>query len=154
MIAHQQIFSYANYLGRSRHTCTERSHGLCRAGGSICTSSYTGGIVRLVKIHHRMMGHGWARPPLPPAAVVYRGLCFRLVSGVLLAHLLVASGVRGELPGQCLLWGPLVVCPCLSVGASSVLLPLPSPGCAPAKAPIPSVPHTWGSHHQGRKNQE
>lgn len=106
MIAHQQTLSSANYLGRSRHTRTERSHGLCRAGCSICTSSYTGGIVRLVKIHHQMMGHGWVRPPLPPATVVYRGLCVRLVSGVLLALLLVAPGVGEECLGQHLLGSP------------------------------------------------
>lgn len=113
MVAHQQVFGYANYLGRSRHTRTERSHRLCRAGGSICTSSYTGGIVRLVKIHHQMMGHSWVRPPLLPAAAVYRGLCVRLVSGVLLALLLVASGVMQGAPGSASALGSPVCLPLL-----------------------------------------
>lgn len=29
MIAHQQILSYANYLGRSRHTHVQRGHMGC-----------------------------------------------------------------------------------------------------------------------------
>lgn len=58
------------------------------------------------------MGHSWVRPPLPPAAAVSRGLCVRLVSGVLLAVPPVVPGGWRE-PGSASALGPLLICPCL-----------------------------------------
>lgn len=94
MIAHQRILSYANYLGRSRHTHVQRGHMGC-AGLAVANVHQVTQVefFRLVKIHHRMIGHGWVRPPLPPATDVCRGLCVRPVSGVLPAHH-PASGPR------------------------------------------------------------
>ena len=87
MIAHQRILSYANYLGRSRHTHVQRGHMGC-AGLAVAKVHQVTQVefFRLVKIHHRMIGHSWVRPPLPPAADVCRGLCVRPVSGTLPAH--------------------------------------------------------------------
>lgn len=127
-------------------TRTERSHGLRRAGCSKCTSSYTGGIIKLVETHHRLMGHGWVRPPLPPAAAdVYGGLCVRLVS-VSCWHSLQwpPSGWRAPKAASAL--GPLLSLPLPGVGASSFPLPLPSAGWSPAQAIIPTVLHTPGAH--------
>lgn len=90
------------------------------------------------------MGHGWVRPPLPPATVVYRGLCVGLVSGGPLALLPMAPGV-GKSAG-------VSIClrvPCLSplswcwslwcFATSSKQCVCSSPG------PIPSTPHTWAA---------
>lgn len=123
MTAHQRIWSYANYLGRSRHTHTYRGHMGC-AGLAVANVHQVTQVefFRLVKIHHRMIGHGWVRPPLPPATDVCRGLCVRPVSGVLPAHhpaggprrveskyvcsgsVLIFPGLGLELPALCYLF--------------------------------------------------
>lgn len=96
-----------------------------------------------------MMGHGWVRPPLPPATVVYRGLCVGLVSGVLWHSFRWPLG-WGRALGSASAWGSPACLPCLGDGASGVLLPLPSTGCAPAQAPSPLL-HIPGQPLQGKE---
>lgn len=96
------------------------------------------------------MGHCRVRPPLLPATVVCGGLCVRLVSGVPLALRPVAPGVW-RVPGSASSLAPLLICPCLGVGASSSLLPLPSPGCGPARAPSPLCSTHLGQMLQGEE---
>ena len=126
MSAHQRILSYANYLGRSRHTHVQRGHMGC-AGLAVANVHQVTQVefFRLVKIHHRMTGHSWVRPPLPPAADVCRGLWVRPVSGALPAHhpaggprrveskyvcsgsVLIFPGLGLELPALCYLFQAL-----------------------------------------------